>query len=67
MQPQHVRLAFKCWGGHFNTANIRERTLLCKLMIKLKDDLKDKDLATSEELSLSYIRSAAISRDLASG
>ena len=41
MQPQHVRLAFKCWEGYFNTANVRERTLLCKLMIKLNAKFPD--------------------------
>ncbi|POG81839.1 hypothetical protein GLOIN_2v1502982 [Rhizophagus irregularis DAOM 181602=DAOM 197198] len=41
MQPQHVRLAFKCWEGYFKTANVREKTLLCKLMIKLNAKFPD--------------------------
>ncbi|CAG8469783.1 6847_t:CDS:10 [Acaulospora colombiana] len=35
MRPQHLRLAFKCWEGYFMVANNREKTLLCRFMIKL--------------------------------
>ncbi|RIA95682.1 hypothetical protein C1645_872613 [Glomus cerebriforme] len=41
MQPQHVRLAFKCWEEYFKIASVRERTLLCKLMIKLNAKFPD--------------------------
>ncbi|CAG8469547.1 17843_t:CDS:10, partial [Acaulospora morrowiae] len=35
MRSQQLRLAFKCWEGYFMVANNREKTLLCRFMLKL--------------------------------
>ncbi|CAG8478999.1 10492_t:CDS:10 [Cetraspora pellucida] len=41
MQPQHVYLAIKCWDAYFKTASNREKTFLCRLMIKLNAKFPD--------------------------
>ncbi|RIB13957.1 hypothetical protein C2G38_2097116 [Gigaspora rosea] len=41
MQPQHVYLAVKCWDAYFKTASNREKTFLCRLMIKLNAKFPD--------------------------
>ena len=34
IQPSHRRLALKCWQGHFESANDRERMILTKFMVR---------------------------------
>ncbi|CAG8570339.1 6834_t:CDS:10 [Dentiscutata erythropus] len=41
MQPQHICLAIKCWDAYFKTASNREKTFLCRLMIKLNAKFPD--------------------------
>ncbi|CAG8439334.1 7443_t:CDS:10, partial [Ambispora leptoticha] len=41
MQRLKVQLAIKCWEEYFETANIRERTLLAKLMIRFNAQFPD--------------------------
>ncbi|CAG8469401.1 8345_t:CDS:10, partial [Diversispora eburnea] len=62
MQPQHVRLAFKCWEGYFRVSSNREKTLLCRLMIKLNEkfpnwqEIEEEEMAATTEILESYVR-----------
>ncbi|KAG9290997.1 hypothetical protein G9A89_012869 [Geosiphon pyriformis] len=41
MQQRHIRLAINCWESYFEVTNVRERTLLVKLMIRLNAQFPD--------------------------